>query len=145
MPDQSPAHEALRGRFAEVYRCLKMKIGTSRDLKWMGTWLFLSASVRIHLGFVTAQPPPPSRPSTESPTPTHGCAPRVQRGPGIRAGPSAAWLGDKVGKHAHGAYPVESSSFTIATGDAPRGHYHCKMETLEDSSYIHGLSSSATT
>lgn len=54
MPDQSPAHAALRGRFAKVFRCLEMKTGTSWDLKWMQMRLFLSTSVRIHLGFVTA-------------------------------------------------------------------------------------------
>lgn len=36
VPQQPAAHEALKGRPAEVFRYLKMKMGTSWGLKWMG-------------------------------------------------------------------------------------------------------------
>jgi len=106
----------------------------------MGTRLFLSASVRIHLGFVTAaQPASSPRSSTD---PLMAVPLRVQHGPCVRAGPSATQLGDKVEKRECGTYPVASSIFILSTGHVLRGHYYCKKETLEGACCISGSSSS---
>lgn len=115
MPDQAPSHAALRGRFAQVFRCLKMKTGTSWDLKWMWTRLFLSTS-KNSFGLCNRQWH--KRQLCHSAAPTLGCVLMSSHPVGTK------WENVSV------AHIQQSSSFTISAGGDQRATAPVKQKPL---------------